>query len=777
MEITKLKTNVRKISLFRKRYLLHLFLSFLLGRVFLMDSISPFAISYLCSYINTKSHSTVKTALTVCAALGGIMTTEYSNTAIRHLLAYVLFGLIYISATTLTEKHHSRIATVSSFCAMAISGTIFYAQLSNLAHNMTMLFFECAMCLVFPYIIRTTADVICDKNIFSEAVSEDMPGIVVLSVIAMGGFCNLYIGDISVGKALCGTFIMIIAYTGRCAFSVTCGVGLGIIFSLYSFQFNEYAGILGFCGLVTGMASGLKRPGIILAFTVSVRLLAIYFGGWSDSVFSGFEMLISLSLFCLVPHSILLRIKAYFSAGFIQNPEYKKQMDMLNRKIKSVSDRFEKVANLSNNIFCKVPENINDPATFYELAANKICKSCGLKFICWDKDSFDTRDILNKTVSILEEQGRLNKENTPVKFKQQCIKYDIFINELNKTYFKYKSNDLWQNRLDQGQKMLSLQLKGMSDIISDFSENLNTDITFDKLEESKIMYSMEQADLPCSDVTVVKDHIDAASVTVVVRKRKPKFTELCKIVELIVSDSLGKTMKTESYTYNKGRFTIKLKEVERFCVTCSYISIPKTGETICGDSVIHGKISGGRHILILSDGMGSGKKAAEQSRAAAELFKQFLNAGFNTVTSMEMINSALILKKNETFTTLDTVVTDLFTSKAEFIKAGANTTYIKTGNRIEKVTSDTLPIGIINGIKPATYEYSFKNGDIIIMISDGIHNATDSWFEPYILNMHEDDPHIIAKLLTDEAKRQKKQDDDMTVAVLKFTRNGEEAHV
>ena len=43
--------------------------------------------------------------------------------------------------------------------------------------------------------------------------------------------------------------------------------------------------------------------------------------------------------------------------------------------------------------------------------------------------------------------------------------------------------------------------------------------------------------------------------------------------------------------------------------------------------------------------------------------------------------------------------------------------------------------------------------------------------------MHADNPRLIAKLLADEAERQKKQDDDMTVVVLKITKNGEEKYV
>lgn len=777
MEITSIKSKITKITILKKRYILHLLLSFLLGRIFLMDAISPFAISYLCSYLGTKKCSALKISLTVCSSLAGIATTEYSYTLMRYLLAYVLFGLIYISVSTLWVKPKKHLSAISAFCGMILSGTIYYAQLENPAHNFSMLFFECAICIVLPYMIKTTALIICDKDIFADTTPEDVAGIIVLAVIAMGGFCGLEIGDILLGKALCGTFIMIIAFTGGCAFSVTCGVGLGVIFSLYAFEFNEYAGILGFCGLITGLASGLKRPGIILSFIISTRLLAIYFGGWSDSVFSGYETLISICVFCLVPQSLLLRIKAYFSSGITQNPEFKKYLDMIHSKIKFTSRNFETIASLSQKALRTIPENINDPSTMYELAASKVCKSCGLKFVCWGKEDFDTRDALNKAVDVLTQKGHLAIENMPLDFKRKCIKYDSFANELNKIYFKHKLGNQWQERMEQSQKMLSLQLRGMSDIIENFSEDLDKSITFDKLDESKIMYNMEQSDISCTNVIVVKDHIDYATVTVVVRHKKKDFTELCEETELIISDALKRNMKTESYTCNGNKFTLTLKESERFSVNCSYISIPKNGETHCGDNVLHGKISGGKYVMILSDGMGCGKQAAEQSLTAIELMQQFLNAGFDKHTSLEMINSTLMLRNSETFATIDAVIFDMFTSKVEFIKAGANTTYIKSGNCIKKISSNTLPIGIISSIKAETNEYQARNGDIIIMISDGIHNATDDWFEEYILNMHEESPRMIAKLLADEASRRKKQDDDMTVAVLKITRNGDEMYV
>ena len=169
--------------------------------------------------------------------------------------------------------------------------------------------------------------------------------------------------------------------------------------------------------------------------------------------------------------------------------------------------------------------------------------------------------------------------------------------------------------------------------------------------------------------------------------------------------------------------------------------------------------------------MGSGKNAAKISKTAIELLQQFLNAGFEKSNSVNMIGSAIMLGNSETFTTIDAVTVDLYTGQTEFIKAGANTSYVKTAKSVRKLSSTSLPVGIIDDVDIDTSSYCAKDGDIIVLISDGIQSAADDWFEQYLLNMHEDNPDIISALLLDEAVRNKKQDDDMTVAVIKITKN------
>lgn len=777
MEYTKVKNTLKKISSLSRRDFLSLAISFLLGRTFIMGTISPFATAYLCTCTYSDKISPFKITITAAAAITGILTTSYSDTFIRYMLTYILFGLIYIAVKTIARKSNTYIPVICSVAATALSGIIYYAQLKKLYFNLMMLLLECVICFVFPFLIRNAWDIICNKDPYEETSAEDVITISIITTVSMGGFCGMNIGSISLAKVMCGVFIMIFAYTGKCALSVTCGVGLGILFSLYSFEYNEYAGILGFCGLVTGMASQFRRPGIILAFIISTRLLVIYFGGWSDSVFSGFEAIVSICIFTLIPNSLLLRIKSFFSYNVLQSKEFKKYREIITLKMKSTLNSINTLADLSKQTLGKHPENFNDLSSLYDITANKICRSCGLKFICWNKEAFDTTDALNKAVAILKNSGCLTKETVPEEFKRKCVRYETFINELNRTYLKHKSQYQWQTKVEQSQKMLSVQLEGVSEMMESFSRDINEAVTFNKLDESRIMYNMEQSAIKCYDITVVKNHEDILCVTLVIKQNKEDFTKLCEKTETIVSATLKKVMKLESYNCNKNKYTLKLKETERFAVTSGYVSIPKKGETVCGDNFIYGKISNNKYMAILSDGMGCGESAAGQSGTAAELLQQFTNAGFNKNSAIDMINSALMLKNPESFATIDAVILDLFTGNAEFIKAGANTTYIKNGSSVKKISSSSLPVGIINNTKAEIIEYKVKNGDIIIMISDGVHNATDDWFEEYIQNMHENDPELIARLLTDEAKRRTRQADDMTTIVLKTEKNKEGLYV
>ena len=756
-------------AIINRRFLLHLLTSFMLGRVFLLEGISPFGEAYLCSYITQRKRSVVSTVLTVLASVAGVLSTNYSNTVLRFMLSYVLFGLIYISVSTIWSKTDRVTVSSCAFIANLIAGTVFYAQSQNFIYNFSMLSAECAAGFILVFALGRVTSLINGDTDLTSIKNEDMVGIYVLLTLVVTGFCGLYIGTLSIGKALGGLIIMIISYCSGCTLATTCGVGLGILNSLYAFELNEFAGVFGFCGLCAGAMGRYKRPGVILGFVISAKLVSVYFGGWSDSDFTDLETIIAVCMFCLIPLSSLVELKGFLTIKNQPDESIRQSIEILKSNMKNVAQSLTSLADLSGNIFANLPPNTADFSTVYDTAANKVCRTCGLKFVCWDKQAFDTRDALNKMTEVLYRKNLVAEEDVPDIFKQNCIKYQTFVKELNRTYFAFKMDNRWKNTVSQSQRLLSMQLEGMSDIVGNMSESISDGINFDKTEETKIYCMLEEEGIKCLDVTVVKDLDSSSSVTVTVKQNPKNADSIFSATEKAVSSVTGKEMAIDNYTCHKNRYTFKLVEKEHFSIEFACISTPKKGELQCGDTVVNGKISDGKYAIILCDGMGSGKNAARLSQSASQLMKGFLNAGFDRQKAVQMIGSAIMINNNESFTTIDAVIIDLFTARAEFIKAGANSTYIKHKNTVKKINSNALPIGIIDNIDADAGDYYAQAGDIIIMISDGIHNAADNWFEDYILNMHEETPEIIAQLLYDEAQRNKKQEDDMTVAVAKIT--------
>ena len=81
------------------------------------------------------------------------------------------------------------------------------------------------------------------------------------------------------------------------------------------------------------------------------------------------------------------------------------------------------------------------------------------------------------------------------------------------------------------------------------------------------------------------------------------------------------------------------------------------------------RINDGKYILAISDGMGTGKSAREKSKMAINTLKELLENGFEKQESVALINSMLNQKnQNESYTSMDITVLDLFTGKAELMK-------------------------------------------------------------------------------------------------------------
>ena len=118
------------------------------------------------------------------------------------------------------------------------------------------------------------------------------------------------------------------------------------------------------------------------------------------------------------------------------------------------------------------------------------------------------------------------------------------------------------------------------------------------------------------------------------------------------------------------------------------------------------------------------------------------------------------------------VIINLYTGICDFIKMGAATAFIKREDRVEMITSASLPMGIFSKADYEDVSKKLYDGDMVILLSDGVLEAAPMVHkERYVIellsNLKTENPTEIANTLLQHAIVNSGGEivDDMTVLV------------
>jgi stage II sporulation protein E len=192
---------------------------------------------------------------------------------------------------------------------------------------------------------------------------------------------------------------------------------------------------------------------------------------------------------------------------------------------------------------------------------------------------------------------------------------------------------------------------------------------------------------------------------------------------------------------------------------------------ISGDSV-SAFTKGSKHAFgMICDGMGSGSEAQKFSAFAEDFLTATLGSGASYTTLIHMLNAFIRRGGSECSVALDIFTFDLVSGRASFLKSGAAASYIKRASGgLFRLRSETLPIGIIKKIDTEQIGVSVTEGDLIIMMSDGIAAGIDD--APWLINFLNRAPDSCledyAKAIINESLKYSRSTDDKSVIVAKI---------
>ena len=187
-------------------------------------------------------------------------------------------------------------------------------------------------------------------------------------------------------------------------------------------------------------------------------------------------------------------------------------------------------------------------------------------------------------------------------------------------------------------------------------------------------------------------------------------------------------------------------------------------ETVNGDRCLWFAGTLGKYYVLLCDGMGTGLGAFQEAKAAADMLRRLLCAGFPAEYALRSLNSLCALRSRAGAVTVDLAEIRLDSGNTVLYKWGAMPSYLLSRLGTEKIGTVGPPPGLsVSEDRETVDRLSLRRGETLVMLSDGVGGedtlrcAADWWREPA--------GEVAAAVLetVDEGKS-----DDATVAVVRL---------
>lgn len=466
-------------------------------------------------------------------------------------------------------------------------------------------------------------------------------------------------------------------------------------------------------------------------------------------------------------HSFVIVVSA---ALFLFIPSFKKKPKVLSEEYKNVTSRnkliqkantFASLFKQLTDIFQEANRDVNI-GEFVGYVYEDVCSRCPSRDLCFYRDGNVSRlgKLINKGFKSSYSEDDLKY------IEQNCINPDRFIsavNEYKESYDKIKRINQENFHL---KKDLFYEFSLLSDVFNNFSSSLEqTPLSDDSLKEHLLGYQFNITYLYRHQISM---HCYTLEIGLMDISKEEVVEELIPIIEGYLNEKLEVVSIKDTMHY-LGYTSLILKHQQNYSLQYG-IQQYSLEPMYCGDSfsVFH---QNNMHYLALSDGMGQGKVAASESKLTLEVLSKMILNGIGLKDTIDSVNSLLKIKnRNDVFTTLDLCNINLANARMKMIKYGANPSYHIRGGVVEKITSHTLPVGVVSKLKMVSYEMPLFNNDMIIMSSDGAGSNFEKIISDNIALLENKHPQEIATYLMDQVLNENNLD-DISIIVIKVIEN------
>ena len=647
------------------------------------------------------------------------------------LLIGLVPGVIFIAACVISRASGRRIsATGTAICTAVSAGMRFLVEPAPILSAVA--YVALSVGLSYAFLVALYALLV--RGVGYRLSWDEKVSLAVFVGALTFGVNSLEVAGITPYAAVCAFAVFYTAYAFQgegVIFALAMGIGGGsaeavcacVAWFVAVHVFSKHS--RGMAGLAMIVIEVLV--GALVAEVNAVRVVGVALGALA---------------FCLLPRRRLVKMVSFFG----RLGESHAYRSLVNRNRADVRDKIRGVARalyLAEGLGVEPePDDLDEvkESLCAELEA-RFCDGCPGKKGCHKLLGGSARSVLVGVVDSALQSGRATVLDLPPYLTGSCGRVERLIDTVNALIGSYKSRLAVKRNSGATKRLVASVMNGIGKMMDEIAETLGVSLGFEPNGERRIADELNYVGVASDSVSVYGEGRETR-VCAVVREADEAKHALVNAVQ----KQVGLPMKViERKDGGEGRTEVWLAPAPEYEVVVGRASVAlKDGE--CGDTLTGVRLSDGRCLIALSDGMGAGRAADEQSTGLIAIVESFLRAGFSSDTVLPVVNKMMMLGGAESFQTLDLAIVDTGSGNADLIKMGACESLLVRGDEVRVIAGSALPVGILDEIKPHVDRVLIKEGDLLIMYSDGL---TDTLGAEVVYSLAREASHVNPQALCD----------------------------
>ena len=607
--------------------------------------------------------------------------------------------------------------------------------------------------------------------------------------------------NLNVDEAVCGAVGLVVLFCGLASFNLpfdlvklfalsfilfafavmpsSFGVVGAILCGLGPFLYNgslQYITLLSVVSLFVFIFKNQNKLYAILSVVTADLALNLFLGLFGEiTIFTFMPTAIACGAYYMVPGAILGKLKSTF---YIDDSS-KSLKNILNQNKAQTSKKLLYTAEVfyeMDKSFRKLVKGSMDPKSAKMMLCNEVirenCETCHLRNRCLKSFGGEHRRVFDNLINVGFEKGKITLVDLPQFLTTKCTKLSKVVGSINSLLSEYSNYAKMTSELDSSKLLVAEQLKGISSVLSKLSCETKENVNMDHKLEKQIKENLIYQNIVPSEVVCFEKDTETSIISMIVRSIDFDNEKISKVLSSVCHHKMVLDDITETQEGNLAYLSYKTAPTYELAVGVA--TETKGGSEESGDSHALVKLGSEKFMLALCDGMGSGKVAGQKSETSLNIIENFYKAGYDDETILSSVNKLLNLNSENVFSALDLSVVDLKNGEIDFVKQGATVGFVKHGEEVHKIESSSLPLGILDDIKPKITKSVLSPDDTVFMMSDGVVDALgEDKISEYISIMSPRSPQEFADNILQKAKTSQNgyPADDMTVIACKIFYN------